>query len=265
MGAQLKIEIAQICSSIVCDDDNLVDLLKHRYQGFFSQNDPIVSIEVGTKDSPKSKNDPPLGVRSPEARITSKDNRIAIEGIDFKGVFDTKRGKAYIYQPLFIHPFDWFLRLIYSYYLVQVGGFFLHSAAIVKQDKGYVFFGPSGSGKSTIAALSPESCLCDELVIIKRTEGSYCVFGTPFWNGKNKSVPLRGLYELRKGQQVSLTRFHPVEATTALLSNMEFGLQTPQMTKELFLATSDLVETVPCYSMHSLPDNSFWPCIEEAM
>ena len=188
-----------------------------------------------------------------------------MEGSDFKGVFDSKARRGRIYLPPLIHPFDWFLRLIYSQYLVKQGGFFLHAAAISKEDKGYVFFGPSGSGKSTVASLSPESCLSDELVIIKPVEGCYQVFGTPFWAGENAGVPVQGLFALRKSRQVSLTPLLSSRAVAELLSNIEFGLHTPKLTEELFLATGDVVEAVSCYAMHFLPDNSFWSNIEEAL
>lgn len=261
----LKVEIAEICCQIECSDHFLANLLNYRYEGFFSDKDPVVSIEVEVDNSSMLGGEPPLAIRDPGARISFKKNQIIMEGLDFRGVFDSKTHKGHICIPPLIHPFDWFLRLIYSQYLIKQGGFFLHAAAISKEDKGYVFFGPSGSGKSTVASLSPESCLSDELVIINPVEGCYQVFGTPFWAGENASVPLQGLFALRKSHQVSLTPLLSAQAVAELLSNIEFGLHTPKLTEELFLATGDVVEAVSCFAMHFLPDNSFWNNIEEAL
>jgi len=262
--SELTVEIAGICCQISFDNKDFARLLKHRLDGFFSSRSPNISIKIefNNKLSPNSIS--PLAVINPVTEVTFKNSRIMMEGSDFAGIFYTATGIGHICQPHgVLYPFDSFLRLIYSFYLIKENGFFLHSAAVERRDNGYVFFGPSGSGKSTVAALSAECCLNDELAVIKKTGATYRVFGTPYWTGENRSVPLRALFSLKKDRRVALVELPAGRAVGQLLNSVKSGLADAWFYREIFAVASGLLEKVPCYDMHFLPDNSFWPHVDE--
>ncbi len=262
-GAELRVEIADICCQINCNSRHFTDLLKYRYQGFFSRSVPLFTVTVLIADSKECNKESPLAVRNPDADITVQNDHITMRGTDFHGEFFADINMANIHQPPIIHPFDWFLRLIYSYYLILEGGFLIHAAAVAKREMGYVFFGPSGSGKSTIATLSDVASLSDELAVIRKAGDRYQVFGTPFWKGCSRSVALQALLKLEQSDCVSVNRLSPAEATGELMANIEFGLQNSTFLNQLFGAVTALVDTVDCYNMKFLPDNSFWEQIRE--
>src|SRR5256885_3293464 len=86
--------------------------------------------------------------------------------------------------------------MLLSWALLPDVGFLLHAATVLRNGKAYVFFGRSGTGKSTVAALSPlGSVLTDEISLLKRIDGQWHAFGTPFWGefraaGTNRSAPV---------------------------------------------------------------------------
>jgi hypothetical protein len=263
-GVELRLEIAELCCQIECQSQRFLELLKCRYHGFLSEKTPLFSINALVNDSHNSNNQLPLAVRSPKAEIAVKGGRVIMGGTDFSGEFNSDINKAFIHLPCLIHPFDWFLRLIYSYYLIKENGFFIHATAIVRHELGYVFFGPSGSGKSTIAALSDGAQIGDELVVIKKAGDQYRIFGTPFWQGHNRNVLLQGLFKLQHGDCVSIDRLSPARAIYELMTNIEFGLQSSELIKDFFWAVTDLVDVVECCNMQFLPNNSFWEHIIKA-
>ena len=63
-----------------------------------------------------------------------------------------------------------FLKVIYSNVLLNNKGILLHSANLVKNNKGYCFFGRSGSGKTTISKSfsSKGIILSDDIVVIRK-------------------------------------------------------------------------------------------------
>ncbi len=263
---ELTVEIAEICCRISCDDDGFWRLLKHRFDGFFSSRCPSFSMKVEFNNHPFPKDTMPLAVVNPDIKVVSENGRIVMEGPGFAGFFDIAAGEGRICQPRGIfYPFDCFLRLLYSFFLINEGGFFLHSAAVERRDSAYVFFGPSGSGKSTIAALSAHHCLNDELAVIKKAGTAYRVFGTPYWTGENRSAPLQVLLNLKQDSRVSLVRLSTGRAVGKLLNNVKSGLADTGFYRQIFAATTALLEQVPCYDMHFLPDDSFWRHLDEAM
>jgi hypothetical protein len=99
-----------------------------------------------------------------------------------------------------------YLRMLFTFLLVEKGGLPLHSSAVAKKKKGLVFYGPSGAGKSTIADLLKPSwkLLNDDMNFIMPCRGHFNVHSTPFvrpdkYDGLSKgSARLCGIFLLRK-------------------------------------------------------------------
>lgn len=102
--------------------------------------------------------------------------------------------------------FQLILRNILQELLLRGNGFFLHSSAIKIENKVNLFLGMSGAGKSTIITLlrSDYIAMGDDNVIIKKEEGDYYFYQTPFmekewWVVKNPNRNIiENIYFLRK-------------------------------------------------------------------
>ncbi len=85
--------------------------------------------------------------------------------------------------------------------LARDGGLLLHAAGVLTEHGGWVFSGPSGAGKSTMSdffTARGASVLSDERIIIRKIDGEFSIFGTP-WPGAGR---------LARNQQAPLTAFH---------------------------------------------------------
>lgn len=94
--------------------------------------------------------------------------------------------------------------------LLNFNGMMLHASAVALDDEAYLFSAPSGTGKSTHAQVwlrlfDGAEIINDDKPAIRKMNGSYFVFGTPF-SGKNdisinnRSYPLKGICFLDRGK-----------------------------------------------------------------
>lgn len=161
-----------------------------------------------------------------------------------------------------------FIRICYSFLAVQNNGLLLHSAGIVRKGNGYIFPGVSGTGKSTIARLatSRERVLSDELVMVRKNEGDFLVYSTPFF-GTNKNAEcnsraiLKAAFLPVKDSRVCLEKARPAPALSKLMSCTLFFSREDGMNRRLMDISAEMVDTVPFYDMHFRRDRSFWECI----
>lgn len=142
-------------------------------------------------------------------------------------------------------------------YLIEFGGFMLHSSAVVHNGKAYLFSAPSGTGKSTHTQLWVKNfedayILNDDKPAIRLEDGKFYVYGTPF-SGKsdlnvNECVPLGGICALERGEKNSIEKMSPQEAMFRILD------QTVRPTDErkmgLLLGVLDeLIKKDKCYKL----------------
>jgi len=148
--------------------------------------------------------------------------------------------------------------------LSQGNGVLVHACAVKDGDRGLLFAGTSGAGKSTTAELwksqKNTAILSDDRVIIRKHEGQFWIYGTP-WHGTARcgspeAVPLTRIYFLKQAPENQLLALKPVDAITKMLvrsfptywnsAGMDFTLR--------FL--DELVQEVPCFVLGFVPDNS---------
>lgn len=143
---------------------------------------------------------------------------------------DTAAGHIYLlkqgpgcFQPLY--------RMFWMYFaqvLGEEGGCFVHGAALVKNEEGYLFIGDSGAGKSTLAGVCTEcTVLSDDSPIFRKRNGVYHVFSSPYHQlgtlkGLNKDFismkyRVKGLYFLIKDDRLFLERVSKKEAFAMIL------------------------------------------------
>lgn len=261
---RIALEIAHLPTELKCSDESFVKQLKDYYKNFLAQTSPraSVSITVSSQTSPASHSS-----YDPSIHLSLKQDKIFLKGNEFHGYFNLNTREGEVQQPANVQLTEAFLRALYSHLLIVNQGFMLHASGIVRDNKGYVFFGPSGAGKSTVASLSTNTLLADETIAVRKVNGSYFLFGTPFWQGNNialSSRKIRGLFALCKDSLNSISRLSPSKGLQRILSSLEFGVKSPDLTKQLFATITEVLNIVPCYEMRFRKDASFWQAIDEA-
>jgi energy-coupling factor transporter ATP-binding protein EcfA2 len=157
--------------------------------------------------------------------------------------------------------------MLLSWKLLPETGFLLHAATVIRNGEAYVFFGRSGAGKSTVASLSPSgSVFTDEISLLKRVDGEWRAFGTPFWgefraDGTNCSAPLAGMFRLLQSPENRVESLGPAELVKALLPCVLFfssRVDDHQRLLEILASTS---REVSGYNLQFQKNRSFWEVI----
>lgn len=133
---------------------------------------------------------------------------------------------------------------IYQFFIVIVhvltmllsthGGTNLHASAVLIHNKAVLFLGHTGDGKSTIIKLlkNHATILADDHVIIRKIEGKYVAFQTPYieresWFAKqSRAFTLDKVYFLKKGKITTARRLSGEERLAKLLENVPFPEHT---------------------------------------
>lgn len=266
MKYELKIEVANIVTSLELDDSFLLQQLKETFSEFLSTKPAEINIGVKIVDNLKAQKYSPLG-------LSFSGEEVIIKADEFFGRMDLskRKGEVDLLPPYAKGSLANFLRNIYNILITREGGLILHACGIVKDTKAYIFFGPSQSGKSTVAQLSKDyTILSDDLIVIKKINGSCKVFGTPYWDrlkedqGKKGIFGIAGLFKLVKDNKTYLKRL-------SYAQGMAEALTLPGIPKEhqpidkLLSISSQLVKEAPCYELHFLPNKSFWKHIEKEL
>lgn len=167
-----------------------------------------------------------------------------------------------------------FLRVVYAHLCLRAGGLLLHAAGIIRNRRGFVFFGPSGSGKSTTAQLSlhaGHTVLSDDLVIIRKQLDAFRVYGVPF-RGSFLEAPrtradaeLAGLYTLAKDTSHWVEPLTPSQAVAHLVRSAPFVMSSPHASAQVMAFCHALAATVRVGELHFQKDPDFWSVIDESL
>jgi hypothetical protein len=177
--------------------------------------------------------------------------RACSSGIRFDGV-----GNEYALDSL--------LRILLSWQLLSNQGFLLHAATVIRDGKAYIFTGRSGAGKSTVASLSPKgSVLTDEISLLRRENGVWHAYGTPFWGefraaGSNTSAPVAGIFRLLQAPENRVTPLGPMATLRALLPNVLFFSAESDANRRLLEILSQAVAEISGYNLAFRKDSAFW-------
>jgi len=199
--------------------------------------------------------------------------KIFVRGSIYRGFFDPVTLEGEIRQSLAAAPVYLFLRFIASVYLPSVGGFLMHSTSVSKDGRAFLFSGPPQSGKSTIARLCrKETVLSDDFSIIRKVNGAFCCFGSPFWGhveakgknigGRTQCVPVKGLYFLKQDDEVYARSLDKREAVVRLLQNISVLAKDALINKHIFGLADEFTDKIPTKILHFRVDDSFWRCLE---
>ena len=168
----------------------------------------------------------PLAVTASGRSLTAKrwDFEVRLAGRAVRGKRVAYRGEGRCEASPF--ALDCVLRVIFATLFPREDGMLIHGCGLRHAAVGVVFPGVSGAGKTTLARKAPDAddVLSDEIVVVRRLDDGWRVFGTPFWGDfarggiSMRSWPLRTVAFLTQTREVAMTPITSSDATLRLLS-----------------------------------------------
>jgi hypothetical protein len=187
---------------------------------------------------------------------------------DFRARWNPAERRGDVSQSLNPYSIDSVLRIVHTLMLAPEAGFLVHASSAVRNGKAFLFSGVSEAGKTTMARLAPAdvSVLTDEASYVRKVDGRYFAYGTPFAGemgkpGKNISAPIVALYLLAKGPNNRIEEIEPSAAVRRLLRNILFFAHQPEMVRHVFDAACAFVAAVPVFQLSFFPDRRVWDLI----
>ena len=149
--------------------------------------------------------------------------------------------------------------------LAQGRGMLLHACAVSDDGRGIIFVGTSGAGKSTLATLwegqERVTLLSDDRVIIRKQNGRFWAYGTP-WHGDARAaspeaVPLERVFLIQQhANENRAIPLGPLDATSRLLVRSFPTFWDPEGMAFTMRFLGELSQAVPCYELGFVPDES---------
>ncbi len=149
----------------------------------------------------------------------------------------------------------------------------IHSSGILRNGKGYIFFGPPESGKSTVASLSRKfEVLHDDMNLVSMNAKGIFVQGISFnprhLEFTDSSGTMSMIFSLHKNDKVKIERGTQGEFMKMILP--EIALPWPLYSDNrknafnyLFGCVKKLGKSIPYYRLYFRKDESFWQVIDE--
>ena len=148
--------------------------------------------------------------------------------------------------------------------LLAFDGFYLHSSAVVRDGRAYLFSAHSGVGKSTHTRLWQSTFGGDTRVInddkpaLRCIDGVWYAYGTP-WCGKdginlNERVPLAGICFLKRAPHNRIRPMPPAEAMQKILAQTIYQMDQAQHLDLLLQHLGKLLAQIPVYELENLPE-----------
>jgi hypothetical protein len=219
-AASLALDIGGLAFRLGRSDELLRASLGERYAPFLGGDengafqvrlldagkDHFVAPEVVSRGNPH-----PLS-------IAWEEQVLLVQSFGFAGWIDVKKkcGELALGRDEFekaIWCVENYLRVCTAWRAVEEGGALLHAASLALEGKAFLFLGASGSGKSTLASTSRSGeVISDDLTLVRRREGSFCVAGTPFRGTYQGGRPIRGDFPIGGMFRIFKATINRVEA-----------------------------------------------------
>ncbi len=258
----IVVQIGGMAVRIRTDDSAFLHLLQDRYEGFVGRSE-WADYEFDVDLSP-----PGAVGADDDVRVFRRFGRWSLERGDFRAEWDPASNSGSIRQSANPYSIDSVLRIVHTLVLSRQGGFLVHAASAVRNGKAFLFAGASGAGKTTLSRLAPADAvlLTDEISYVRRQEGGYIAFGTPFAGelakvGENICAPIAAMYLLAKGPENRIEPVAQAKAGLALLANILFFAEDSELVNFVFQSACEFVSRVPVYRLTFVPDARVWEMI----
>ncbi len=169
-------------------------------------------------------------------------------------------------------------RLFWTYCAQVLGereGCFIHSAALARDGKGYLFLGESGAGKSTLARLhGGQGVFSDDCPVLCRRYGDGFIFPSLFdqtdrskgasGDMLSRGTRLEGLYFLSQADRTFLEKMTKRETVPLIVHRHLFFPQylSTRALADLFGFFCDLCDRISPYKLHFSLREDIWRTIE---
>ncbi|HEV2618960.1 MAG TPA: hypothetical protein VGU23_03365 [Acidobacteriaceae bacterium] len=187
---------------------------------------------------------------------------------DFRASWNPASRQGKVLQTANPYSIDSVLRIVHTLVLARSNGFLLHASSGVRRGRAYMFSGLSEAGKTTIASLAPPDVdlLTDEASYVRKVDGRYMAYGTPFAGefgkqGKNTSAPIAAVYLLAKAAENRIDPVPPAEAIRRLMRNVLFFAHDDKLVHLVFESVCAFVAEVPVLQLSFFPDHRVWDLI----
>ena len=251
------VEIGDIPIALRTDDAKFLDLLRRRYAGFLSASEPELELEFDLMEPGPASDD--------DVRVRREDALWILERGDFHAQWDPRTGRGRVRQTANPYALDSVLRILHSLVISARGGFLLHAASGICDERAFLFSGVSGAGKTTMTRLAPSdvTLLTDEISYVRPSAEGYSAYGTPFAGelakaGENTSAPVGGLFFLEKGGENRVDELVPAEAVRRLMRNILFFAEDKELVEKLLATACDFVQKIPVRCLTFYPDSRVW-------
>jgi hypothetical protein len=159
------------------------------------------------------------------------------------------------------------LRVLTAHLAVEQGGFAMHAAGVLHENKAWLFAGPSRAGKSTVVELlEPQSRLGDDFGLVLPTDhGSWSAAAVPFDNSEQIGperptgvFPLAGIWRLHQASTTRVEQPPGGLAVTSLMGCTAFSWAMPELTQKLLAQVERFVTSGSFQHLHFTRDASLW-------
>jgi hypothetical protein len=256
------IEIGGLPIEVQTTDAGFSRILEGRYGNFVAHNSTpefTLRVQLTSPDSVDPDADAEVWLEGSEWRMQRG---------DFRARWNPAERRGEVFQTANPYSIDSVLRIVHTLLLAPEGGFLLHASSAVRNGKAFLFSGVSEAGKTTMARLAPPdvTVLTDEASYVRKKDGRYFAFGTPFAGelgepGTNVSAPIAALYLLKKAAHNRVDAIDPAEAVRRLLRNILFFAHQPESVRQVFASACAFVSAVPIYQLSFFPDSRVWDLI----
>ena len=180
-------------------------------------------------------------------------NKEYTESHIYKGEGYVKAFKKGNLTSLLCFPTD---QILFAPLLAERKGIILHGSGLIFKGKGYLFVGHSDAGKTTLVKIFHHHAkiLNDDRMIVKKEDGSFYLYGTP-WHGDlslvaSDRVLLKAIFFLNQSEGNRIKRTEGLQAFKRLYGCTIKALITEIWAKKALDICQSLSGEVPCYDLY---------------
>jgi hypothetical protein len=286
---QFKVGIAGVIIEFIAEGNLMLELPEYDHQFITGEGSPDLSLRVHYGPLPELK----LEARSSDSdfkmdlywsggKYIISASSALYDSIPFRVVTidaDFRHGDLYV-RPLpipetpgsstviedqpSICPTALLGKLLFILLLSRGLGVVIHGCGVIVDGEGLLFTGVSGAGKSTLANLWKKrenaTVICDESVVIRRVDGRFWIYGTPWYSSARIAsplgAPLKRVLFIKHSPENCTTPLKASEAATTLLAQSFSDYSEHSGVMYTVGLLSSLAEQVPCHELGFVPDES---------
>jgi hypothetical protein len=158
------------------------------------------------------------------------------------------------------------LRYLTARLALELGGFALHAAGVLREGQAFLFAGPSRSGKTTAVGLaSGARSIGDDFAMVVPGPRGWSAPALPFDNAERFSgepleglLPLAGVWRLYKAREMRVEQPSRANAVASLMGCAAFPWALPEQTELLLERSEQLFDAGKYAHLHFRRDGDIW-------